>query len=399
MRMGSIVLRERILLTRAHGVGAWYTWFNFVFQHLKIALETDLQKKSALNWTLQAPGDGQYHFIGGRLNLELWANWRAGAFLLYILSFGFGILIVDLDIVSSPSAKAFHSVTLRCFKAWQIESLNSLRGLVSCLEGFDTSFSVVKVVLNDIVDSSNTYLSFLSYYLNNHFFTIANKSINSRFQQMTWSVDWISTLGFITHTCSDNFRPINLTINIHATCPVLCQNSTNYCTWVTPSATKNSMTVRYSSKVQSSRGLAIENWRFLSYIWHKIIEQLIRVRPKVTIEHPWRDGTDSMIVVKIRKHVSLFIEWRSSLYERSHHRVFVDLGMKKVPAKWIPKHLNADQKRVRVETWRSVYVWLENDADFFSRADTMVHFYHSGTKREMIEWKHAGSPRPKEFRI
>jgi histone-lysine N-methyltransferase SETMAR len=59
-------------------------------------------------------------------------------------------------------------------------------------------------------------------------------------------------------------------------------------------------------------------------------------------------------------------------YERVHHVIHVDLDMKKISAKWIPKCLDADQKRARVEASRSICTRFEEDADFLSRVVTMV---------------------------
>ena len=46
------------------------------------------------------------------------------------------------------------------------------------------------------------------------------------------------------------------------------------------------------------------------------------------------------------KHISEALNISS---ERVHHIIHTDLDMKKISAKWIPKCLNADQKRVRMK--------------------------------------------------
>ena len=90
-------------------------------------------------------------------------------------------------------------------------------------------------------------------------------------------------------------------------------------------------------------------------------------------------------------------------YERVHLKVHVNLDLRKIAAKWIPKCLNIDQKRANVEASRSICARFENDVDFLSRIDTKdetwVHFYDPETKQQSMEWRHSGSPRPKKFRV
>jgi histone-lysine N-methyltransferase SETMAR len=90
-------------------------------------------------------------------------------------------------------------------------------------------------------------------------------------------------------------------------------------------------------------------------------------------------------------------------YERVFHIVHHDLGMSKLAAKWVPKCLNADQKRVRLTMSEEMcHCFEEDSSNFLDRLVTMdetwVHHYDPETKEQSKEWKHAGSPRPKKFR-
>ena len=80
-----------------------------------------------------------------------------------------------------------------------------------------------------------------------------------------------------------------------------------------------------------------------------------------------------------------------------------DLDMRKNSATWIPKCLNADQKRTRVETLRSLCTLFDEDPDFLNRVITMdetwLYFDDPETKQQSMEWRHSGSPRPKKFRV
>lgn len=115
------------------------------------------------------------------------------------------------------------------------------------------------------------------------------------------------------------------------------------------------------------------------------------------------DAVHDMILSDRRIGLKHIAETLKISYERVHHIVHVDLDMKKISAKWIPKCLNADQKRARVEASRSICARFEEDPDFLSRVVTMdetwVHFYDPETKQQSMEWKHRGSPRPKKFRV
>lgn len=90
--------------------------------------------------------------------------------------------------------------------------------------------------------------------------------------------------------------------------------------------------------------------------------------------------------------------------ERVFHIVHHELDMRKLSAKWIPKCLNADQKRVRLTMSKEICRRFEEDSsNFLDRLVTMdetwVHHYDPETKEQSKEWKHSGSPRPKKFRV
>ena len=81
-----------------------------------------------------------------------------------------------------------------------------------------------------------------------------------------------------------------------------------------------------------------------------------------------------------------------------------DLDMRKLSTKWVPKCLNAYQKLQQCQTSEQLLEFFRRDPnDFLSRLMTMdkTWLYHCDpeTKQQSIEWRHSGSPRPKEFRI
>lgn len=90
--------------------------------------------------------------------------------------------------------------------------------------------------------------------------------------------------------------------------------------------------------------------------------------------------------------------------ERVGSIIHEDLDMRKLSAKWVPKCLNADQKRQRCQSSEQHLEFFRRDPnDFLSRLVTMdetwLYHYDPETKQQSMEWRHSGSPRPKKFRV
>jgi len=84
--------------------------------------------------------------------------------------------------------------------------------------------------------------------------------------------------------------------------------------------------------------------------------------------------------------------------------VHEDLDMRKLSTKWVPKCLNADQKRQWCQSPEQRFKFFRRDPkDFLSRLVTMdgtwLYRYDVETKQQSIQWRHSGSPRPKNFRV
>ena len=79
-----------------------------------------------------------------------------------------------------------------------------------------------------------------------------------------------------------------------------------------------------------------------------------------------------------------------------------DLDMRKPSVKWVPKCLNADQKRQQCQSSGQLLEFFQHDPnDFLSRLVTMdemwLYHYDPETMQQSVEWRHSGSPRPKKF--
>jgi len=78
--------------------------------------------------------------------------------------------------------------------------------------------------------------------------------------------------------------------------------------------------------------------------------------------------------------------------------------MRKLSAKWVPKCLNADQKRQRCQSSEQLLEIFRRDPnDFLSRLVTMdetwLYHYDLEKNQQSMDWRHSGSPNPTKFRV
>jgi len=88
--------------------------------------------------------------------------------------------------------------------------------------------------------------------------------------------------------------------------------------------------------------------------------------------------------------------------ERIGSIIHDDLDMRNLSAKWVPKCLNADQKRQRCQSSEQFLEFFQRDPnDFLSRLVTMdetwLYHYDPKTKQQSMGWRHSGSPRPQKI--
>jgi len=88
--------------------------------------------------------------------------------------------------------------------------------------------------------------------------------------------------------------------------------------------------------------------------------------------------------------------------ERVGSIIHEDLDMRKLSTKWVPKCLNADQKRQRCQSSEQLLEFFRCDPnDFLSRLVTMyetwLYHYDPETKQQSMDWRNSGLPRPKKF--
>lgn len=88
--------------------------------------------------------------------------------------------------------------------------------------------------------------------------------------------------------------------------------------------------------------------------------------------------------------------------ERVGYIITTILDMRKLPAKWMPRFWNSDQRKERVQTSKTILVIFKTEQDFLAglvtKDETRISIYDSENKEQSKEWQNSGIPRPKKFR-
>lgn len=87
--------------------------------------------------------------------------------------------------------------------------------------------------------------------------------------------------------------------------------------------------------------------------------------------------------------------------ERVCHILNQDLGMRKLSARWVPRLLTLDQKRVRMNISNAMLAqFRRNKSEFWRRLitvdETWIHHYTPETKIQSKQWTAKGEPAPKK---
>lgn len=87
--------------------------------------------------------------------------------------------------------------------------------------------------------------------------------------------------------------------------------------------------------------------------------------------------------------------------ERVCHILNQDLGMRKLSARWVPRLLTLDQKRVRMNISNALLAqFRRNKSEFWRRLitvdETWIHHYTPETKIQSKQWTAKGEPAPKK---
>jgi len=122
-------------------------------------------------------------------------------------------------------------------------------------------------------------------------------------------------------------------------------------------------------------------------------------RPKTVTNPDIIDQIHELILEDLRIWAKLIAEQLGISRGRVGSIIHEDLDMRKFSSKWVPKCLNADQKRQRCQSPEQLLEFFRsNPNNFLSRLVTMdetwLYHYEPETKQQSMEWGHGGSPRP-----
>jgi histone-lysine N-methyltransferase SETMAR len=136
---------------------------------------------------------------------------------------------------------------------------------------------------------------------------------------------------------------------------------------------------------------------------------------RTSVDSDQRTGRQSTsrnpdVINKVR---SLIMEYRrltvreiandNGISDGSAHAILTDdLGMRKVPAKFVPKLLSCEQNELRLDVAHDMLECANNDLDFLKTVitgdESWVCGYDPETKAQSSQWKPRTSPRPKKTR-
>jgi len=111
------------------------------------------------------------------------------------------------------------------------------------------------------------------------------------------------------------------------------------------------------------------------------------------------DQTHELLLEDRRISAKSIAEQMGISCERVESAILEDVDLRKLSAKWVPKCLNADQKRQRCQSFEQILEFFRRDPnDFLSQLVTMeeawLYHYELDTKQQSMEWGHSDSLRP-----
>jgi len=148
-----------------------------------------------------------------------------------------------------------------------------------------------------------------------------------------------------------------------------------------------------------SYATAKSGWPSLNVVIFPPVMRLVLDDPKVTTPEI-TDQIHKVILEGSRISAKSIAEHLGISRERFGSVIHEHFDMWKLFAKWVPKCLNADQKRQRWQPSEQLLEFFGPDPnDFLSRLVTMdetwLYHYDPETKQQSMEWRHSSLPRPK----
>lgn len=125
-------------------------------------------------------------------------------------------------------------------------------------------------------------------------------------------------------------------------------------------------------------------------------------RPSSAVNPENREQVDGLIRGNRRITIAEVAEELQVSYG-SAQAMLVDMGYRKVCAKWVPKQLTPDLKNRRVEVCTELLEAYDTEGDglftnLVTGDETWAYLYDPESKRQSMEWRRPGSPRPQKFK-
>lgn len=124
-------------------------------------------------------------------------------------------------------------------------------------------------------------------------------------------------------------------------------------------------------------------------------------RPKSVTTSEMVSKVHDMVLEDRRLKLSEIADNTGISKERVHHILSEELNMKKLSARWVPRLLTLDQKRVRMQnSQHCLDRFQRNKSDFLRRFvttdETWVHHYTPESKIQSKQWTESGCSAPKK---
>ncbi|XP_030758938.1 uncharacterized protein LOC115884482 [Sitophilus oryzae] len=128
------------------------------------------------------------------------------------------------------------------------------------------------------------------------------------------------------------------------------------------------------------------------------------VRPKTATTDDNIAKVHQMVLDDRRIKVREITEVMNISKERVCHILNQELGMRKLSARWVPRLLTLDQKRVRMNISNAMLAqFRRNKSEFWRRLITVdgtwIHHYTPETKIQSKQWTAKGEPAPKKQKL
>ncbi|XP_063362897.1 histone-lysine N-methyltransferase SETMAR-like [Cydia amplana] len=127
-------------------------------------------------------------------------------------------------------------------------------------------------------------------------------------------------------------------------------------------------------------------------------------RPSVAITGENVKKIHDLVLTDRRMTIRHLVELTGISYGSIQRILTDELHMKKVSARWVPRMLTAEQKKIRCEISKSNLDKYQTDPETFLRRfvtmdESWIHHFDPETKQQSMTWKRASFPTPKKFKV